>query len=224
MLLKPACICCCGGGGGGGATCCWGPFIPIWAMKCTAFALPCSSARRTDIGWDAPSGITLFSADIASCASSRLLYLHRRTGRTMNVGVCVCGEWWNWFHVMKKSRKNEGISMNWLKVNWIYVAMWRDEVSLDRLQFCIYIKTFFFVQKYISSEVSHQLAVHATYRTNATPLGRPVSLSRKIFFCTMEPYLPKIVSNWSSVIVRGRLVTYRLVSLIDSPPGRAYET
>lgn len=64
----------------------------------------------------------------------------------------------------------------------------------------------------------------ATYRTNATPLGRPVSLSRNIFFCTMEPYLPKIVSSWSSVIVRGRLVTYKFVSLIDSPPGRAYET
>lgn len=63
--------------------------------------------------------------------------------------VCVCGEWWNWFHVMKKSRKNEGISMNWLKVNWIYVAMWRDEVSLDRLQSCIYIKTFFWSYKNI---------------------------------------------------------------------------
>ena len=61
----------------------------------------------------------------------------------------------------------------------------------------------------------------SAYLTNATPLGLPVSLSRSIFFCTMLPYLPNMISSWSSVMVLVKLVTYKLVSLIDSPPGRA---
>lgn len=63
-----------------------------------------------------------------------------------------------------------------------------------------------------------------TNRMNATPLGFPVILSRRMFFCTISPYLPNITSSSSSVTVFGRFVTYRLVSLISSPDGRAYET
>lgn len=44
-------------------------------MNWAAFALPCSSARRTQMGWLPPSGIVLLRTLIASCASSRLLKL-----------------------------------------------------------------------------------------------------------------------------------------------------
>jgi len=71
--LNPAAICGGGGGGGGGT---FGAATPIWDIKWAALALPCSSASRTDSGCDPPSGITLFSADMASWASSRLLYLY----------------------------------------------------------------------------------------------------------------------------------------------------
>lgn len=113
----------CGGGGGGGGGTCGGPPTPIWDMKCAAFALPCSSARRTDSGWDPPSGITLFSADIASCASSRLLYLHRRTGRTMNGGV-----WWTrwWDIVVLIWIRFDSI---WFEFDWID---WMDESEKRR--------------------------------------------------------------------------------------------
>lgn len=135
----------CGGGGGGGGGTCGGPPTPIWDMKCAAFALPCSSARRTDSGWDPPSGITLFSADIASCASSRLLYLHRRTGRTMNGGVWWT-RWWDivfliwirfdsiWFDLNSigwmKVKRGERMRismidrMNWVSYVCMYVARW----------------------------------------------------------------------------------------------------
>lgn len=63
-----------------------------------------------------------------------------------------------------------------------------------------------------------------SYLTNATPRGLPVNLSRNIFFCTIMPYLLKIVSKWSSVTVFGKFVTYKLVSFISSPDGRAYDT
>lgn len=63
-----------------------------------------------------------------------------------------------------------------------------------------------------------------SYRINATPRGFPVILSRKIFFCTIKPYLPNISSSCSSFIVRGRFVTYKLVSFNSSPAGRANET
>lgn len=66
--------------------------------------------------------------------------------------------------------------------------------------------------------------VKKSHLTKATPRGFPDSLSLSIFFCTINPYLPKMDSNRSSVTVRGRLVTYRFVSLISSPEGLAYET
>lgn len=137
-----------------------------WCDWCP-FIFPCSSARRTVSACVLPSGITLFSADMASCASSRLLNLCRELFDQLEWIQCV---------VVCDSKKQ----------------MW---------MFC-----FFF------------------YLTNATPRGLPVNLSRRIFFCTMMPYLPKIVSKWSSVMVFGRFVTYKLVSRISSPAGRAYET
>lgn len=94
-----------------------------------AFCLPCSSAIRTVIGWLPPSGMTLFSADIASCASSRLLNLHRGT------------------------------------------------------------------RKRPFSKTPARLDSEETYLTNATPLGFPLILSLKMFFCTIRPYLPNITSS-----------------------------
>lgn len=72
-MLNAAAICAGGCGGGGGT---FAGTTPICDIKWAAFALPCSSANRTDSGCDPPSGITLFSAEMASWASSRLLYLH----------------------------------------------------------------------------------------------------------------------------------------------------
>lgn len=79
---------------------------------------------------------------------------------------------------------------------------------------------------YIYIEFSRQFSyVYSDiYRTNATPRGFPLILSFKMFFCTMVPYLPNIVSITSSLTVRGRFVTYKFVSLMSSPEGRAYET
>lgn len=125
-----------------------------------AFCLPCSSAIRTVNGWLPPSGITLFKAEIASCASSRLL---------------------NLLWQLKILRLKKGFQMS--------------------MQF----------------EIDF-------YLTKATPRGLPLILSFKIFFWTMVPYLPKIVSIRSSFTVRGKFVTYKFVSLISSLEGRAYET
>lgn len=136
-------------------------------VNCLAFILPCSSAKRTVNACVLPSGITLFSAEMASCASSRLLNL--------------------------KCEKKNGCGFG--NVFGFGYGMWGSV-----------------------------LGEGGTYLTKATPRGLPVNLSRRIFFCTIKPYLPNMVSNWSSVMVRGRFVTYKLVSLISSPDGLAYET
>ena len=77
---------------------------------------------------------------------------------------------------------------------------------------------------YVKILVKIYTIISSTYLINATPRGLPVILSRKIFFCTIKPYLPNITSNCSSVMDRGKFVTYKFVSLISSPAGRAYET
>jgi len=41
---------------------------------------------------------------------------------------------------------------------------------------------------------------------------------------TIRPKGEKMRSSMSSLMFRERLMTYRLVSLMDCPPGRAYET
>lgn len=65
------------------------------------------------------------------------------------------------------------------------------------------------------------LILDCTYLTKATPLGIPVTLSFKIFFWTMYPYGPNMLSNSSSVILFGKFVTYKLVSFMSSPAGLA---
>lgn len=59
-----------------------------WCDWCP-FIFPCSSARRTVSACVLPSGITLFSADMASCASSRLLNLCRELFDQLEWIQCV---------------------------------------------------------------------------------------------------------------------------------------
>lgn len=75
--------------------------------------------------------------------------------------------------------------------------------------------------RYISNKFVVKLAA---YLTNATPLGMPVILSFRIFFCTIWPNSPNMFSITSSFIVFGRFVTYRLEFLMSWPGGRAYDT